>query len=425
VNFGLRYEYNTPPKEVHNLIENTFNAPETSNNPIVADLAQFIAGRRQIFDPDRNNFGPRIGIAFSPDWFGQNRSTVIRAGFGLFYDQIPGAVVSQSRNVFPNFVTLNAGGFDPSGQGRLVFFNPARGGVCLGGDCVNGFRPLVQPGTLNSLNRQLTLAQVINVFASGANFPNPVSITLPERNIKTPSAEQYAVTFEQQLNTSLLLSVGYVGTRGHNLIRASTPNLGPNNLLIPFFAIAALGGDPQPSIAGRAFAPGIPSTGNFDRPFPAIGPVYIFKSSAGSSYDALQLQLRGRYNFLGATQFQVNYTYGKATDDASDFFDLAGAPALPQSVTSAGELGPSNFDARHRVSSNYISDFSSWGKNSSFWHAIFNGLEIAGTGTIQSGQPFTVNSIFDVNLDGNLTDRPNSTSGIVLTARRAERPGSA
>jgi hypothetical protein len=149
--------------------------------------------------------------------------------------------------------------------------------------------------------------------------------------------------------------------------------------------------------------------------------VTIYESSANSRYDALQLQLRGRYHLLGATQFQVNYTYGKVTDDVSDVFDLAGASALPQdSLTFAGEYGPANFDARHRVSSNYISDFSSWGKKNAVLHFVFDGLEVAGTGVFQTGQPFTVNSVNDVNLDGNLTDRLNSTSGIVLTDDRAQ-----
>ena len=53
-------------------------------------------------------------------------------------------------------------------------------------------------------------------------------------------------------------------------------------------------------------------------------------------------------------------------------------------------------------------------------HAIFDRLEAAGTGFFQTGQPFTVNSVNDVNLDGNLTDRLNSTSGIVETGNRSQ-----
>jgi hypothetical protein len=132
--------------------------------------------------------------------------------------------------------------------------------------------------------------------------------------------------------------------------------------------------------------------------------------------------MRGRFGFLGSSsQFQAEYTFSKSRDDASDVFDLAGAPALPQdSLTQAGEYAASNFDVRHRFAYNYISDLSNWGKGNGFLHFIFNGVQVAGTGIFQTGQPFTVNSIFDVNLDGNLTDRPNTTAGIQATGNRAQ-----
>ncbi|MFS8085219.1 MAG: hypothetical protein ACMG6H_06280, partial [Acidobacteriota bacterium] len=412
LNFGLRYEYNTPPRSAHNLIESSFSDP-LLNNANVADLRTFLSGRTQIFNPDKNNFEPRVGLAWSPNWFGQNHSTVIRAGFGVFHDQILGAVVSQSRNVFPNFVTVNTGGFNDGFQ--FDFFNPARGGI----NTVGGFVPLVQPTTLNTFNPNLTVAQVLNVFASGANFPNPISITLPERTIKTPSAEHYSITFEQQLSANTLLSLAYVGTRGHNLLRGSTPNLGPNNVLIAFDAGGLFYGTFQPILVGLAVAPGSVTTNNFDRPNPNIGPVYIYDSGGRSQYDAFQAQLRGRFG--RGLQYQANYTFGKSRDDASDMFDLAGSPALPQnSLTRGGEYAFSNFDARHRFAYNLIYDFPKKTNGSGFYKAIFNGLQFASAGSFQTGQPFTVNSIFDVNLDGNLTDRLNSTQGLVTTGDRRQ-----
>jgi hypothetical protein len=170
-----------------------------------------------------------------------------------------------------------------------------------------------------------------------------------------------------------------------------------------------------------ALTPSATLTANAGRPVNTVGPIFRFESTATSRYDALQIQLRGRHRFLAATQFQANYTFGRVNDDVSDVFDLAGAPALPQnSLTFEGERGPANFDVRHRFSSNYITNLSSWGKHNSFLNTIFDGLEFAGTTTFQTGQPFTVNSIFDVNLDGNLTDRLNSTSGIQVTGDRAQ-----
>lgn len=416
LSFGLRYEYNTPPASASDQIERTFTSSQLS---LVPALRTFIEGRTRIFDPDKNNFAPRISLAWSPKWFGADRATVIRGGYGLFYDQILGAVVSQSRNVFPNVVTANFAGGD--GGSGLVPFN-----------IVNPSDPsliLVRPGTLNTLDLDsFTLQeQIAFLQALGNNSFLPqglsgITTTLPDRQLKMPMAHHYSLMIEQQLNRNLVFSAAYVGTQGRNLLRLTTPNLGPSTILAPLFTDAL---EFDPNVIGVVLPPGSRvSTAGFvsgGRPTGGIGPVTIFNTTANSRYDALQLQLRGRYSFLGATRFQVNYTYGKVEDDVSDVFDLAGASDLPQnSLTFAGERGPANFDVRHRLASNYISDFSSWGKNNPFLHRIFKGLEFAGTSIFQTGQPFTVNSIFDVNLDGNLTDRLNSTSGITVTGDRSQ-----
>ncbi|MEK6282573.1 MAG: TonB-dependent receptor [Acidobacteriota bacterium] len=401
LSFGLRYEYNTVPKSANNKIEGTFGATLPAS---ISDLRQFIAGRTEIFDADKNNFAPRFSIAYSPQIF-RDRTTVIRAGAGVFYDQILGAVVSQSRNVFPTFLNTNFAGGLPTGTDFNIFTPNLAFITCPG---FTSPVPLVQPGTLNRLNPQVPLNCFTNITQS--LFPSGFPSTLPAKTLNTPGAYQYGLTLEQQLSDGLVFSAAYVGTRGRHLLRQTTPNQGQNAIVVITDVVPTL----QPTATGFVRDP-------LGRSLPKIGGVTIFTADANSRYDALQLQLRGRYNLLGATNFQVNYTYGKATDDVSDVFDLAGAPALPQnSLTFAGERAAANFDVRHRVSSNYITDLSSWGKNNSFLHAIFNALEVAGTGTFQTGQPFTVNSIFDVNLDGNLTDRLDNTSGITLADDRAQ-----
>lgn len=407
LSYGLRYEYNTPPREQKQLIESTFNSP---NLNLVPGLAGFIAGRATIFDPDRNNIAPRVGLAYSPS-LSENRSTVIRAGYGLFYDQILGAVVSQSRNVFPNFLTANfaGGGF---GNTFGVISNP----FC---PCI--FRDLNVLGAIGFLAGSTPQQAVPLIGVATGRRAGTFGATLPARQLQTPLAHHYSVTLEQELSREMVVSAAYVGTLGRNLLRFTTPNLGPNELILPL-AINAL--ELQPLLYGYALPPGIrPGPGGTftgGRPFSNVGVMNIFETTASSRYDALQLQLRGRYKLLGSTQFQVNYTYGKATDDVSDVFDLAGASALPQnSLTFAGEDGPANFDARHRVAYNYITDLSSWGKRNAFLHFLFDRTEIAGNGVFQTAQPFTVNSINDVNLDGNLTDRLNSTTGIQLTGDRS------
>ncbi|MEK7831601.1 MAG: carboxypeptidase-like regulatory domain-containing protein, partial [Acidobacteriota bacterium] len=121
--FGLRYETNTTPRESNRRIEQTFSDPSLN---LVPGLQIFTGNRDKIFEPDNQNFAPRVSFAYSPNFFGKNRTTVFRAGFGMFFDQILGAVVSQSRNVFPTFVSLNFGGlFAQDKEVALSFTNPA------------------------------------------------------------------------------------------------------------------------------------------------------------------------------------------------------------------------------------------------------------------------------------------------------------
>lgn len=418
LSFGLRYEYNTVPKSANNKIENTFRATIPA---AISGLTGFINGRTEIFDADKNNFAPRVGLAWSPEIF-KNRTTVFRAGAGIYFDQILGAVVSQSRNVFPTFQNVNFAGFlNFDNQGEITIFTPQTAFItCAGGV---GFVPLIQAGTLNTINPQVPQSCFVPVTAN--TFPSAFPVTLPTRRLDTPTAYHYSAGIEQQLGHNMVLSAAYVGTQARHLLRQQTPNLGPNALvfvedLFPF------GGD-VPLVFGFFDNPGsrynpVTGTTTGGRPRNNIGGVTLYTTDANSRYDALQLQLRGRYSLLGSrTQFQAAYTFSEVKDDVSDVFDLAGAPALPQnSLTFAGERADANFDARHRVSWNYITDLSSWGKHNSFAHFLFNGLQVAGNGYFQTGQPYTVNTIFDMNLDGNLTDRLNTVNGIQLTGDRGQ-----
>ncbi|HEX8457888.1 MAG TPA: hypothetical protein VF656_11370, partial [Pyrinomonadaceae bacterium] len=435
---GLRYEYNTPPGETAGRIEGTFNDPAVD---LIPGLRTFIGDRTRIFEPDRNNFAPRISFAYVPNLFGHDRgTTVIRAGYGIFYDQILGAAVSQSRNVYPTYSTVDLAGGGLNNL-RLVGLCPTNGPL----DCpfsytppgrltVSG-QPLVQPGSLNTLNPNLSFAQLVNLFnsffSSGGSLP-PTSgfgFTIPQQQLETPSAHHYTFAFEQQFGFNLALSAAYVGTQGRNLLRFTTPNLGRNAFNAPFFFPTGNIINPQspfplfdPVYFGFTLPPGtrISADGRGltgGRPVANVGTVNRYETTAASRYDSLQLQARGR--FRRGLQFQAAYTLSRSTDDVSDVFDLAGASALPQnSLTFEGERAPSNFDARHRFSYNFIYDFPSLGGR--VGRAVLGDLQIASTGRLQSGQPFTVNSIYDVNLDGNLTDRLNTTNGIIVTGDRRQ-----
>jgi hypothetical protein len=445
ISYGLRYEYNTAPKEADKKIENTFQSASLNQVP---GLANYIDGRTKIFDADRNNFAPRIGLAYSP-----NAATVVRGGYGIYYDQILGSVVSQSRNVFPTFTTVNFGGglpcylfqaTPPISCPFTTVLEPNSNGFVFNLLTPNN-NPVVtavQSNTLNTYNAMgFPIAALAKFFplnqkanGIGATGPNnqsgsPFGITLPTRKLDTPMSHQYFVEVERQISKrDMFVSVGYVGTTGRNLLRFTTPNLGSNYILgVNEIGILSIESNSSyfsnvPTLRGFSYDPSTSRASNNGRvvpsvngrPNPGVGPINQFETTGRSQYHSLQLQLRGRLNAPDqAFQYQVNYTFGRVKDDVSDVFDLAGASALPQnSLNFGGEYAASSFDVRHKIAYSFVYDLPQLKGESGFVRGFLGGWQISGTGRFQTGQPFTVNSIFDVNLDGNLTDRLNNTNFI-------------
>jgi outer membrane receptor protein involved in Fe transport len=396
VNLGVRYELQTVPYETNNRIEKTFGlTPDqfghleptgsAENQRIIRSgnlafdqalqgLQQFVAGRRQIYAADRNNFSPRFGFAWDPAGHGK---TAIHAGYSVHFDANPGAFTSQSRNVFPTFVPVNLD----------LNFKPPNG-TLVNNPTFFRFQPtqtlLVRPGSLNVYN--LTG----NEFATGLGTlfnqqpPSPtdnlssngLAFTLPEKNLRTGYAQHYVLSGEHQFGDNWMVSAAYVGTRGQLLPRFTTPNGG----LISSPVLLS-----QPLIILD-----LPPYGG--RPAASLGAFTVMENSASSSYNALQLAVLKR--FSRGLQFRSNWTWSHAIDDVSDMFDARGFFALPEDSTKPDrDRSSANFDVRHRVTG-----FLTW---RGFRHWSF-----ALTGEFQTGQPYTVNTVVDRNGDGNLTDRP-------------------
>ena len=136
---GLRYELNTVPGEINRRVESTFTSSEAQKFIAeekrlfgVSGLESFLAGRHRIFQHDFNNVSPHLAFAWDP--FGDSK-TAVRAGYGIYFDQIPGAVISQSRSVFPRFLTINLAGVQQGAEIRrrqLRRAPPLRVEFCLG-----------------------------------------------------------------------------------------------------------------------------------------------------------------------------------------------------------------------------------------------------------------------------------------------------
>jgi hypothetical protein len=441
LNLDARFNYLTRLSTKGNTLENAFDRAELegqgraavedcvrlSDRPDSRADCEAVAGSIvssfptdfvSLFGGDKRDFDVRLGVAWALD----KDKTVLRAGFGTYSGEFPGIVIGQSRNTFPNFLPLNLADFSvrPNGEpaDRVFLFNPANPVLRQSEGTL-----VFTPGTLNTLAPGVN---AVSFLTSRLAFPNRerpfarnvlgLDLVLPQAQLATPYSLQYAVTLERKLAERYSLSVAYVGTHGVKLLRLSTPDLGlhRSRLLATVGLAATTQGDSPFPFFGGVLLPPQQSTSRAQLDIART----LFESSSSSTYNSLQVELRKQYS----RRFHVrsSLTYSHAIDDASDFFDGAGSFALPQNSLERSERASSSFDVKLRSATHFVRDFP---KDFFFSSGPSNlgGWQLAGILTAQTGQPFTVNSAFDINRDGNLTDRLDNTSGLIRESSEGGR----
>jgi hypothetical protein len=310
---GLRHEYNAPPADRYDRA-NTYD-------PLTRSLVAVGAGDvpRSVFEPDRNNWAPRIGIAWSP---GEGNLSVVRAGYGIYYDQ---ASLAPGEGLYFN---------KPYYDFRLYF--PLQG----------------LPLTLN------------DPFPANYPFPIPGSALGFDRHLRTPYFQHWNLAFGRQIGANGMAEVVYAGSAGRRILAARDIN------------------EPAPS----------PVQPNL-RPVPQFADIVFLESRGNSSYNSLQFSYRQR--LVTRLASLVSYTFGKSLDDGSTFFSSSGDANFPQDSRNPGaERGRSNFDVRHRLAVSYSYEFpgSRGGPlpGGRFVSMLFGGWSTHGIVTLQSGRPFTV-----------------------------------
>jgi outer membrane receptor protein involved in Fe transport len=334
---GLRYEYNTPAVDR----DNRANLYDLATHSLLQVGTNGVP--RAGYEADKNNFAPRLGLAWT-----LHSNTVLRAGYGFYYDQSALA------------------------PGEGLYFN----------------KPYYD-FSLFVTSRQFPLS-LSNPFPSNFPFQIPSSAFTFQRDLRTPYTQQYNVSLQQQLGKSRVLELAYVGSKGTKLFTARDIN------------------QPFPSAA----SPNL-------RPDPRFDDINILESRSNANYNALQVRLQQRTDF--GLSFLSSYTWSKSIDDASGFFTSAGDANFPQdSNNTRAERGRSNFDVTHRFSMSYGYDLPI-GKGHSLlgdngWLTqVFTGWQTFGIITLQSGRPFTVALLSDIdnsntgrsNLGFGANDRPN------------------
>ncbi len=201
------------------------------------------------------NVSPRAGFAWSPL---ASRRTVVRGGYGLFYDRIPLRPLANALLSAGNTTVVN------NLQQFSISLSPAQAGAP------------VFPGILGSLT-----------IPAGVLF----NFSTMDPRLKNAYSEQGSLEIEQQLGKGATLSVGYQHVRGLHLIISVNQNV------------------PSCTAVG---------TNNGCRPNSSYGNDSQYSSLADSHYDGLHVSFVQRPVKWG--NYRVSYTYSKALDDVSEFF---------------------------------------------------------------------------------------------------------
>jgi len=346
LDLGIRYEYSNNP-------ENLLGYPALDP---VAERSSTTFSALKVSE-DRNNFAPRFGFAYSPNFleiFG-NGKTVIRGGYGLFYDAFFTNLLDNTSTAAPNAVSA------------LV-------------QATSGGR-----GLANFSSRLATISPVLNPLSSVVSVSN---------NLTNPMVHQYNVNIERELPANMMATLAYVGTHGEQLF--ATNQLNPRGGLV-------------------VSAGGYISGATLPRLNPNRGSIVFRDNSASSSYNAMQFKLERR--FSRGLMLRGSYTLSRGWDDASEVYQITPVSPFPQDQLNApnarkGEHGLSAYDTTHRLTVAYVYEvpgFSS--SNNLLNHVAYltRGWQWSSTASLQSGLPNTpfVGGI-DTNGDGNaFNGRPN------------------
>lgn len=331
LNLGLRYEYYSPVKEGNDQLS-ALVLGEGDRTLLDARL-QIVDS---LTDPDRNNFAPRIGFAYSPKFASfLEEKAVIRGGFGIFYNRTPNVLLTNTRLNPPFF---------------------ARRGLC----CYSGGGVQYYLGSSNSPFSYPNNTAVIQGIDpnSGSVLGGNAEVWGTDRNLKNAEVYKYSFGFQYQLPYQIIAGIEYEGSLSRNLARLVNLNF----LNKPRFSTSSANG--------------------------GFAPVFYVRSDVNASYDGMNVRAERR--FAQGFQVSLNYRFSKSLDQLSyegPGFVTNQTYPLDQSQ----EKGPSDFDVRHSFVLAGIYELPFFRDNKNGWlYKAFGGIELNGIVTRHTGYPFTV-----------------------------------
>ncbi|CAA9385771.1 MAG: Oar protein [uncultured Pyrinomonadaceae bacterium] len=382
LNLGVRYDYESP-LTINNDI---YSRVDTQNGRLL--VAGVNASRSLNLESDKNNFGPRVGFAYSLD-----ENTVVRAAYGLFFSQVF-SNLGGSGALFPGFTVTQQ--FNRRGAGLSQAFSLSQG------------IPLIaSTGTINPFLAE-TNASPTSPLQPSAQF-GAIS--------PLPEVHQWSIGVQRVIPFGITFDAAYVGTRGLFLPIDSTDF---NSVPPELFEQVAAGN----ATAGTQLA----------RRFSNVGTLNAFENVGSSIYHSAQFKVTRR--FSAGFGLNANYTFSKSIDDGSGIYNFSQPNGIDRGVipTFRRDLdrSVSSFDRPH-VFTMAIQYALPFGKGKMFFNdssssggrilgTILGGWQINALTQARSGLPDTITL---ANLSGIGTlfqPRPNS-NGQALQVGLQPGPG--
>ena len=351
--FGLRDTFNSNPLNPHDQIARLRGSFDSISHDVNQPLnATIQTGLGHVFSSTPLAIlQPRTAIAWQ-----FKSDTVLRVGFGLFSDILPGSVADVV-GFNPPYVKTFQGGLLGTVGGRTI----APG---IPNSAVDATVAANQSFSTGFSQGELSCAAAL---ANPAMCLPPVAITaVPQGELHAPYFMQWSLGLEHQFGSTASLETQYVGTRAVNQPYMTQVN-------------------GYQTVCDGCFSP-FP----YDQPTDSrFGSVTQLSTGANSHYDGLQLTAMKRlgHGVMG----QINYTWSRCMDTVSNggFLQFsAGGILAPLPGELARDYGPCDYDIRNNLNAQYVYQLPVKSENHYLGYAV-NGWQISGTVFWHSGIPFS------------------------------------
>ncbi len=357
--FGLRDTFNSNPLNPHDQVarlRGPFGSDPTQplNEAIQTHLGHLFSSTPVAI------LQPRTAIAwqFEPKF-------VLRTGFGIFSDILPGTVADLIGINPPYDKTFQGGQLGTVGQAGSAGCDPVVGCIAIAPGAPNS-----AVGAIVAANQTFTLG-----FPRGqSSLPPPAITAIPDGKLHAPYFMEWSLGIEHQFGTTASFQAQYVGTRAVNQPYSTQAN--------GFQTVC------QGCFAPFPYLP--PTDPRLSPTDPRFGAVTQFSTGANSHYNGLQLTAMKRLGH--GLQGQVNYTWSRCMDTVSNggFLPFSvGGILSPLPGDLARDYGPCDYDIRHNLNAQYVYQLPVRVRSHSLGYAL-NGWQISGTVFWHSGVPFSV-----------------------------------